>query len=69
VLAQGSQALYSQANRQLSEQLALALLDPRRAADLMARADPATRSRIAEALRIIATPATLGLPGVVNAQQ
>ena len=69
VLAQGSQALYSRANQRLSEQLALALLDPRQAATLMERANPAARNRLAEALRLIATPATLGLPGVVNAQQ
>jgi hypothetical protein len=69
ILAQGAQIGYSNANRQLSEKLAEALLDPKKAAALVKRLDKLPGRQAAELTRVLATPAALSLPGIVNAQQ
>lgn len=68
--AKGGDLVYSNANRQLQRQLAEALMSPQETAALLRSAEPSKRAALAAALsRATLTPAALGAPGALNANQ
>jgi hypothetical protein len=69
LLARGADAAYGRANRELSVRLAEIMLDPARAAEVMATATPAQRREIANALMKMSQGAALGAPAAANALQ
>lgn len=69
LLGRASDAAYGRANRELSEMLAEIMLDPGKAAQVMAAATPAQRTALQQMLERSASGLLLSLPASANAQQ
>ncbi|MBK8106022.1 MAG: hypothetical protein IPK42_10775 [Betaproteobacteria bacterium] len=68
LLGRASDAAYGRANRELSEMLAEIMLDPGKAAQVMAQATPAQRTILQKMLEKTSSGLLLSLPSSANAQ-
>ena len=70
MIGRGAEAAYGGANREISERLAMSLLDPQEAARMMSAASPSARAQIAEMLATrLLTPVGMASPAMLNASQ